>query len=59
MISSQNSRARLPAAAGRGDAMGMLAHERVGTGYRHAQADAADHRQIGQVVAKVGDLLIA
>jgi hypothetical protein len=30
-----------------------------GIGHRHAQADAADHRQVGQVVTQVGDLLIA
>src|SRR5690554_3517823 len=39
-------------------AVGVLAHEGIGAGDGHPQADAADHRQVGQVVAQIGDLLI-
>ena len=46
------------AAAGLGDPRGMLADEGVGAGYRHAEADPADHRQVGEVVAQIGDLLV-
>ena len=36
----------------------MLADEAVGAGHGHAQADATDHRQIGQIVTQIRDLLI-
>ena len=41
------------------DAMGVLADEAIGAGHGHTQANPADHRQIRQVIAAVGDLLIA
>ena len=46
-------------ATGGGDAVGVLANKRRRIGDGHAQADPADHRQVRQVVAQVGDLLIA
>jgi hypothetical protein len=47
------------AATGNGDAMGVLANKRRRIGNGHAQAHSANDRQVGQIIAQVGDLLIA
>ena len=47
------------AAACLGHAVSVVAHEGVGAGDRHAQADAADHRQIRQVVTEIGHFRVA
>ncbi|MNP33575.1 hypothetical protein D3C76_1268220 [compost metagenome] len=46
-------------ATGLGNPVGVLADKGCGIGHCHAQADAADHRQVGQVVAQIGNLFIA
>ena len=47
------------AATGGGDAMGVFADKRRGICDGHAQAHPANHRQVWQVVAQIGDLFIA
>ena len=47
------------AATGGGDAMGVFADKRRGICDGHAQAHPANHRQVGEVVAQIGDLFIA
>ena len=46
-------------ATGGSDAMGVLANKCRRIGDSHAQAHPTNHRQVWQVIAQIGDLLIA